>query len=175
MDCHSFRDNHLAWLDGVMPDEEMVAMRTHAESCGECGHHDAAVRRGLMLCRSLPAIQPSADFGARLRARLEAARIAANAPRFRGPSAALFAASALGVVVVGFAAAAVVEHALPPREVTLAPVVASRPAPTPSPLASPAMVVAASSGVAVWPVALVAEQAPVHFARREFRQANLTR
>jgi hypothetical protein len=42
-----------------------------------------------------------------------------------------------------------------------------------SPMVSPAIVASVSMGMPVWPAALLATQAPVHFATSEFSLASL--
>src|SRR5579862_9034854 len=68
MDCHTFKRQHLLYTDSALPPVEAVAMRTHADECDACGRLHIALRRGLMMARSLRSITPSAGFGARLRA-----------------------------------------------------------------------------------------------------------
>jgi anti-sigma factor RsiW len=176
MDCRQFREDHLAYLDASLPAAELAAMEEHASVCEPCASHDRAVRRGLQLCRTMPRIEPSKGFTSRLNARLSAVRRAREASRrFRGPSPVVFAAAAAGVVVAGALAAAALERAFPPRDIVLPPVIASRPESRPSPLASPSVIATASSGVPMWPAVLLADQAPVHFARAELRLTSLAR
>jgi anti-sigma factor RsiW len=68
MDCQTFRDQHLFYTDSALPPIQAAAMRAHAEACARCAHLHVALRRGLMVVKSLPSITPSAGFGARLRA-----------------------------------------------------------------------------------------------------------
>ena len=63
----------------------------------------------------------------------------------------------------------------------LAPVVATLPPPEPAEppslpaLASPALLSAASTALPVWPTALIADEAPMHFLRAEFQLTSYTR
>ncbi len=74
MDCTDFRRHHLAYLDDTLPGDVLVAAERHRVECAACGAHDTLVRRSLLLARNLPSIEPSADFTARLDARLREVR-----------------------------------------------------------------------------------------------------
>ena len=74
MDCKRFRKNHLGYLDDTLPGTDMAAAQRHLLGCEPCAAHDALVRRSLMAARSLPTIEPSADFQAKLRAKLAQCR-----------------------------------------------------------------------------------------------------
>src|SRR5918998_144993 len=112
MDCTSFRDRHLLFVDDALDERDLVAMERHLAECEGCRRHDTAVRRGMLLYRNLPQIVPSADFQARLQVRLREAREGARARAadrvrapLRSPGLGLFAASVLGVVAAGWVAA----------------------------------------------------------------------
>jgi hypothetical protein len=122
-----------------------------------------------MVLRSLPTVEPSSDFLYRLNQKLHRAQEAdARAETYRGPSVGSFIATAASVVIVGFVAALLFDVAQPARNLRLAPMVAMRPAvPPPSPAVSSALVASASVGLPVWPAAMMAEQAQVHFAAAE--------
>ncbi len=81
MDCTDFRRHHLAYVDDTLPGDVLVAAERHRVECATCGAHDTLVRRSLLIARNLPSIEPSADFSARLEARLREVREA-------GPDAA---------------------------------------------------------------------------------------
>src|SRR5579871_4677807 len=68
MDCRTFRRKHLRFTDAALPPVQAQAMRTHADECEGCGRLHTALRRGLMMVRSLQSVTPSAGFGVRLRA-----------------------------------------------------------------------------------------------------------
>jgi hypothetical protein len=191
MDCGSFRDNHAAFIDNALDDAELTAMRLHRAECSACAEHDATVRRALLLFRNMPMIQPSPDFGRRLNARLRSVErsMAWHHAGMRGPSWTSFAWAASGVLAAGYViVAAFGSRALVPvRELALAPIIASAPMPSAtidsapvgpvrtSPMASPAIVASVSMGMPVWPAALLAAQAPMHFAAAEFQLASLRR
>lgn len=160
-------------------------MQRHLLECDACARHDTAVRRGLLIFRNLPPIEPSPHFAARLEARIararEEARLRALAygssggryGRQHGPSARAFAAAAAGVMAAGYLAILALDAITPPAVLALAPVVAT--APEPGPAAAPAYVTSFSAGMPLWPAALVAGMAPVHFANMELRTVSLSR
>lgn len=169
--CREFRDLHPAFLDDTLAARDVVEMQLHVAACVRCSRYDTAMRRGLMVLRSLPAVEPSADFLDRLNQKILAAQeVDARAEHYRGPGVGSFLATAASVVIVGFLAAIVFDVAKPARDLRLPPVVAVRPPVEPS--ASPsgvntAFVASASMGLPVWPAAVIAEQAQEHFAAEE--------
>src|SRR5687768_15725637 len=68
--CREFLENHSDYLDGLMSRERLRAFDGHLGSCRSCSQYDRIVRRGLMLARNLPEVQPSAHFHEQLHARL---------------------------------------------------------------------------------------------------------
>jgi hypothetical protein len=191
MDCGTFRDNHAAFIDNALDVVELAAMRAHRAECAACAEHDATVRRALLLFRNMPIIEPSPDFGRRLNARLRLAERARVRPYhgMRGPSWTSFAWAASGVLAAGYILVSVLGGAatVRARELALAPVVVTAPMPTvaidsapigpvrTSPMASPAIVASVSMGMPVWPAALLAAQAPMHYAASEFALVSLGR
>ena len=191
MDCGSFRDNHAAFIDNALDDVELAQMRAHRAECAPCAEHDATVRRALLLFRNMPMIEPSPDFGRRLNARLRETErsLAWSHAGARGPSWTTFAWAASGVLAAGYILVAtfggsigavarstelalapiVVTAHVPPARVARAPVGPLRA----SPMASPAIVASVSMGMPVWPAALLAAQAPMHFAATEFQLVSL--
>ena len=179
MDCRIFRDDHLAFLDDTLDDARLVAMQRHIAECAACARHDVAVRRSLLVFRNLPQITPSASFQARLDARLCALRAEQMVRRGttlqRGPAMGTFAATAAGLMAAGFLLTAAFDWNAAPRDLALAPVVATRPVDVDMPAASPTVVTSVSSGMPLWPAALMAEQAPVEFANSQFQLASWSR
>ena len=171
MNCREFHDLHPAFLDQTLAVHDVVEMQLHLAECVLCSRYDTAMRRGLLVLRNLPPLQPSADFLDRLNEKLLAAHDAdARAEHYRGPGDGSFLATAASVVVVGFLAAIVFDVARPARDLRLPPVVAIRPPIAPSTPASgvnSAFVASASMGLPVWPAAMMAEQAQEHFAAEE--------
>ncbi len=83
MDCRAFRSNHGDWVDDVLDPTEGDALDRHIVECGPCARFDALARRALMVARNAPQIEVSADFSARLAARIadeRRARIADHKP-----------------------------------------------------------------------------------------------
>jgi anti-sigma factor RsiW len=137
MDCHRFRESHLAYLDDTLPGEAMARVRQHLTECAACAALDARVRRAVMLVRNhAPEIAPSADFRLRLAARLAShggAAVAADArdafltppssARWRRGPLWLAVAAGLGVVTTSV----VVARGGGPREPQLPPALAVAP------------------------------------------------
>jgi len=107
----------------------------------------------------------------------------------RGPSWTSFAWAASGVLAAGYILVAALggTAAAHRRDLALAPVVVTAPVPSAnidsapvgprrmSPMASPAIVASVSMGMPVWPAALLAAQAPMHFAATELQLVSLRR
>lgn len=171
MMCREFRDRHPGYVDGTLEDCDLVAVQVHLAECAQCARYDTTIRRGLLVLRNLPTVEPSADFFGRLNQKLyQVQKADARAESYRGPGVGSFIATAAGVLIVGFLAAMVLDVTQPARDLRLAPVVAMRPAPSPavaSPDVNSALVASASVGLPVWPAAIMAEQAQVHFAASE--------
>lgn len=174
MDCRSFRNKHVAFVDDVLCGDEVVAMRRHLLDCERCAAHDAKVRRALLLFRNLPPVEPSPDFYARLSARIESERSMQTRPSFaaRGPGIGTFVGVAAGLVTVGYLTAASLNWTAPRGDFVLAPVVATEPAVPPPSVANQALVASVSTGMPVWPMVYFAEQAPMRFAQVQFTQAS---
>ena len=164
MDCREFLDNHALFIDLRCSAIEERAFQQHAAQCPKCSHHDAMVRRSLLLVKSLPTIEPSPDFRARLDARLRSVQPETVAPRFR-PSLSAFAAVAAGIVLVAALAATSIRG--DDSVIRLAPVVATLPEPEPSQALTPALVATVPTGMSVWPAIMAASQASVHFVAAE--------
>jgi hypothetical protein len=196
MDCRSFRRHHLAYLDNTLPGELLVAAECHVIECEGCARHDTAVRRALMLARNLAPIEPSADFQARLEARLRTELASGAGARRRDDAMggldgidgmdrralihrALDAASATGtrtraaalaagLLLLAYAAGATLD--MDPDALDEAPAVAALSAPeTAVEFATPDLVTSASTGVSVWPAALLADQVPAQFMGAQFQ------
>jgi hypothetical protein len=191
MDCGKFRDNHAAFIDNALDAVDLASMRAHRAECARCAEHDATIRRALLLFRNMPVIEPSPDFGRRLNARLRATErsLSWSHAGMRGPSWTSFAWAASGVLAAGYILVALFGGAASIRqnELALAPVVVQAHVPSAridsapvgpfrtSPMASPAIVASVSMGMPVWPAALLAAQAPMHFAATEFQVVSLRR
>ena len=174
MNCREFRRKHDAYIDDTLSGVELDGMATHRRVCDTCSKLDTRVRRALLLARNLPTIHPSADFGTRLQARLDAERPSLELYRQAGmpklatrswhPSMGTYGLLTAGVLVAAGVAGAALQ--LSPRHdiIRLAPVVATRSELEPAALSAPTMVAAMPAGMPVWSAVFVAQQAPWHFA-----------
>ena len=185
MDCKHFRKQHLAYLDDTMPGDEMAVAQQHVMVCDGCAAHDTLVRRSLMVARSMPMLEPSADFQARLRARLAECRDECRDERAALLTAPQSATARNTRVVLAVAASAMIgafvwqgwSPAAP--ELSMQPVIASTPAmpsamPTPVSYVTPELMQAMATGNPVWPAAMLIEDAPTHFVRSEFTLATFS-
>jgi anti-sigma factor RsiW len=173
MNCHTFRCRHVLYVDDLVSGVELVEMRRHVSECPDCARRDANVRRALMLVRSIRPIEVSADFRDRLLAR---ARLATTLPQ-RAPRVTMrrrLAAAAAIVLALGYAAwdSGVSLNRAP---LQVPPVVASVPEPPPEPinsavLAGPVIVASFSTGLTLWPAAILAEQGSDYFVHAALAQ-----
>jgi hypothetical protein len=173
MDCREFRERHLAFLDDTLEEGEMLSMERHRSECERCSRHDVAIRRGLIVFRTLPAITPSPQFGMRLHTRLRYMREAdARAELIKGPNLTTFLGAAAAVIAAGFVAATSLGLDETPRNLSLPPVVAMTPDIPLPPMVQRTFVAGAAAGMPVWPAAMLAEEAPLHFVNAELRLAS---
>jgi hypothetical protein len=179
MNCRQFRKQHVAFVDDTVSGLERAQMHDHLLRCAWCARHDARVRRSLLLVRNLPPIQPSADFRERLHSRVITAALMPERAIVRRWTNTGIAVAAAVLISVGIAArsAANAESSV---TLSLPPVVASVPEPRPSivespVLAMPAVMASFSTGIALWPAAIVADEAAEYFANAAFMQTSLTR
>ncbi|MDX1675996.1 MAG: zf-HC2 domain-containing protein [Longimicrobiales bacterium] len=70
MDCREFLQRYSEYDDSLIPPEEGDRFRAHMAACPSCARYDRVLRKGRMLARQLPRVEPSPDFGVRLRRRL---------------------------------------------------------------------------------------------------------
>jgi hypothetical protein len=175
MDCRAFRENHIGFVDDTLPAVEMEVMHRHLRSCVRCARHDLAVRRGLLLVRNLPPIEPSADFMTKLSGRIaELQSVGMEEPvaSYRLTTGG-FAALAAGLTLFGYVTIEARNRFRTPETLTLPPVVATAPAaPTPT-MSGTAYMAAISTGMPVWPAVLMADEAPRRMADVELQQASL--
>ena len=178
MDCREFCDQHVAFVDDTLAGIELVRMQRHLAECESCAKHDAKIRRALLLFRNLPSIEPSADFSRRLEARIrdcnsEHLLVTTQRNLRRGAIAATLAS----VAMLGYIGTTLYHHSDAPRDLVMAPVIATIPESELSSIttSTPAIVASVSAGLSIWPAALFAEQVPVHFAHSKLELTNYTR
>ena len=180
MDCRSFRKQHLAYLDDTLSGDETGLAQRHLLDCDPCRAHDTLVRRSLMMARSLPPIEPTAEFQERMRASLEAcreerarklARAAARPAPRKAPNAShTVAALAAGMVLGALAWGGLTSSE--PATIAMQPVIATQPAVSSQhPYITPALMQAMSTGNPVWPAAVLIEDVPTYFVTADFNFA----
>lgn len=177
MDCREFREKHVAFVDDTLAGIELVGMQCHIAECECCASQDAKVRRALLLFRNLPSIELSPGFSARLDARLRESRnIDLSSQSSQGFRRGAIAAAIASAVMIGYIGTTLYD-AERTGHFLMAPVVATLPEADMMPITTPtpAIVASASAGFAIWPAALFAEQAPVHFAHSRLEPVNYTR
>ena len=187
MDCRAFRKHHLAYLDDTLSGDQMGAAQRHILECDACAGHDTLVRRSLMVARNIPTIAPSADFHARLQARLAECReerksgreFAAPEVRRASHARSSFLSSAAGWrsprTMVAVAASAVIgvmvwKGTTPTSAplVAMEPVIATKPAPPAVRFASPALLQAMAPGSPVWGAAVIIDDIPSQFVKVDY-------
>lgn len=179
MNCRNFRKHHVAFVDDTVSGLERAQMHDHLVRCAWCARHDARVRRSLLLVRNLPPIEPSSDFRERIYGRVITAALMPERAIVRRWTHTGIAAAAAVLVSVGFAARTIA-NSEQPVTLSLPPVVASVPEPrsliVESPVfAMPGVMASFSTGIALWPAAIVADEAAEYFANAAFMQTSLTR
>lgn len=177
MDCREFRDKHVAFVDDTLAGIELVGMQCHIAECECCASQDAKVRRALLLFRNLPSIELSAGFAARLDARLKESRnIDHSSQSSQGFRRGAVVAAIASAIMIGYIGTTLYDTGRT-SHFMMPPVVATLPDADLMPITSPtpAIVASASAGFAIWPAALFAEQAPVHFANSRPELVNYTR
>ncbi len=112
--CRELLDGHAEYLDGLLPVREARRFDTHIQHCPSCQRYDRVMRRGLLLARNLPEIQPSDHFHERLQARL----MNLDAAPSRQP---IVASSATALVIAAVLAVIALTPLLPMLDSGLAP------------------------------------------------------
>lgn len=188
MDCRAFRRKHLLFVDDTLPGVDIVQMQRHLTDCDRCAQMDLAVRRSLLVVRNhLSPIEPSSDFSERLSARLARERIGGSSPvaLFGSTSWGGFAAMCGGVIAIGVLAISVGDASAPVVAARLPAVILEADLTSMNerielPDATPAFVASVSTGMAILPALLLAEEVPLRQAvntegRASVRTAGLTR
>ena len=173
MNCRQFRTRHVAFVDDLLPAHEAHAMRAHAGACERCSRVDIRIRRSLMVVRSLPRIEPSADFALDLDRRLRALRLApADGPpgrdwRLMSAVGAFVCAALLFISVQMF-------RTRSPGDASTGvgpQVAASRRSIAPMRIDDAAIVAAMPAGVPIWSAVMTAGQLPARFVSVDFTES----
>jgi anti-sigma factor RsiW len=156
MRCSEFKNLHCSFVDDTLAGVELVRMQRHIAECVECADLDARVRRSLMLVHSLRPIEPSAEFSHRLDVRLRECRLHqahASAGRFR--IVAVIGAIA-SLIMIGYVAETMkaADQSMP--DIVLPPAIAMAVPPDTTPV--PSIVASVSTGIPIWPAAVLVEQ-----------------
>src|SRR5688572_8334719 len=99
--CQDLLEGHAEYLDGSLAVREARRFDAHIQVCKSCQRYDRVVRRGLLLARNLPEIEPSEHFHERLQARLM--NLEAEPPRqpiVASSATALVVAAVLAVIAL---------------------------------------------------------------------------
>ena len=173
MDCREFHKKHFAFIDDTLPGIELVGVQRHIAECEDCAKHDAIVRRSLLLFRNLPRIEPSADFSAKLNARLLELKNTEPFPSFHHSRVFAATIAISSVLMLGYIGSSL-RDVDTSRDIVFPPVVASIPEPEMAPITTPAPALVASvpAGLPIWTAALYAELAPIHFASVDLQLAS---
>ena len=156
MRCSEFKDLHCSFVDDTLAGVELVRMQRHIAECAECARVDAGVRRSLMLVRSLPPIEPSADFSAKLDARLRECRLTQQVVSSYGFRTVAAIGAVASLVMLAYVAETMRSVDKRPADIVLPPAIAMAVPPDTTP--APSIVASVSTGIPIWPVALLVEQ-----------------
>ncbi len=156
MRCSEFKDLHCSFVDDTLAGVELVRMQRHIAECAECARVDAGVRRSLMLVRSLQPIEPSADFSAKLDARLRECRLTQQVVTSYGFRTVAAIGAVASLVMLAYVAETMRSVDQRPTDIVLPPVVALAVPPDTTP--APSIVASVSTGIPIWPAALLVEQ-----------------
>ncbi|MEO7102842.1 MAG: zf-HC2 domain-containing protein [Gemmatimonadaceae bacterium] len=157
MRCSEFRDLHCSFVDDTLAGVELVRMQRHIAECADCARLDAGVRRSLMLVRSLKPIEPSAEFSYKLDARLRECRLHqahSSSGKFR--TVAVIGAIA-SLIMMGYVVETMkIADEKAPQDIVLPPAIAMAVPPDTTP--APFIVASVSTGIPIWPAAVLVEQ-----------------
>jgi hypothetical protein len=103
MDCTEFLSRYSDYDDSLVSGEEVARFRVHMDGCSSCARYDRVLRKGRMLARQAPGVEPSDDFvgGLHLRLWREARRDVERARRASRLATGLAAVTVMVVAVAG--------------------------------------------------------------------------
>jgi anti-sigma factor RsiW len=70
MDCTEFLERYSEYDDSLIPPAQSERFRAHMSECPACTRYDRVLRKGRMLARQVPVVEPSDAFVPRLHMRL---------------------------------------------------------------------------------------------------------
>ncbi len=171
MNCRQFRNNHVSFVDDLLSATDMRAMRNHILDCHACASTDVRIRRSLMVMRSLPQVEPSADFGERLNLRLRAMELVSDSPVRRSRWTALsLSALAAGLVAIAALGYGIALHQRLPALLPRPNGYVALKQQLPAPLADATVMAAVPTGIPVWSTMFAAGQLPMRFASVDLLQ-----
>jgi hypothetical protein len=104
VDCAQFLEEFCDFRDGLLEASRREAFEDHLRECGACARYERVVENGTRLLQSLPPVEPSEDFQARLQQRIRLEDAAARtAPRSSEVPLSLAAAIALAIAATAWA------------------------------------------------------------------------
>lgn len=169
--CRAFRKHHLAFVDDTLPGIELVRMEIHVAECEACDLLDQRVRRSLLIARNYPPglVGLSDGFAGTLSKRLAEERPqGARFPSATRVMGSPVVVSLAAVMVIVSAVAGVLGTGVGREEdaemrggqanMGVAPILSM------SLSATPAFVSSLSTGMAILPALLLAEELPSSFA-----------
>jgi hypothetical protein len=165
MHCREFRKHHVAFVDDLLCASQMGEMRDHLARCSECAATDVRVKRSLMVVRSMPMIEPSEGFAARLEQRLREANAAPAVSPQRGLRVGRAVAAAAALILA--AVVSQVWRREPAPTMAHAPVLAGVLVPE-SVISDAALIAAVPAGIPVWPAVFMVGQMPLHLGSAGF-------
>ncbi|MFZ5648073.1 MAG: zf-HC2 domain-containing protein [Bacillota bacterium] len=109
MQCQEIQESLSAYIDGMLDPSAMDTVDRHLEWCPVCRSEAEALKMNVRLVRELPEVEPPADFGQNLRAKLEQVAVPAGktgtiGKMARGRWSGIVALAASFLLVVGTAA-----------------------------------------------------------------------
>lgn len=99
MDCESFLEDYSSFRDGDVSRERREAFEAHVGECPSCARYHRVVSRGAQIVRSLPELEVSDDFMARLEGRLYEVDVERSWQARRAPAGAATATLSVAAAI----------------------------------------------------------------------------
>jgi anti-sigma factor RsiW len=113
MNCSEFLRRYSDYDDSLVPPAEADRFRAHMSECGACARYDRVLRKGRMLARQLPQLEPASGFVTSLRHRLWRESHRRPRPALAGPARLAPALAALTVALAASTALGLLADAAP--------------------------------------------------------------